>query len=448
MVTTRALGSSSERRTVVLDDDPTGSQEVTGVPVLLRRNRDHLLTLLLANRTVYVLTNTRAVSETEARTLLRLLREDMVFAQQAIGVDILVVQRGDSTLRGHVFAEIDVFASPASIVVLAPAFPAGGRKTVAGVHRVLVDGVWLNAADTEFADDPVFRYEARAMVDYVAERGDRPATSTSAANFFRTASSAPAGRVIVPDAETDLDLEAVAHDIIRLLESGRDVVVRCAAPLAAYLAGSKSTRFVDHFTSRRDGPVLIVVGSHTGATTRQLAEVTERWPHVVELDTDTAIADPEAAALAASRKLRVLLGANEVVTLATERTRHRHNDGLGDAARVMHALSSAVAQVAEVPGVVVAKGGITSAEIARSGFKADTAWVVGQVAPGISLWTLGKGPRQLPYLVVPGNMGEVGTLRRLVELLVDRHDRIVDNRVERRSTMESYSTETRLPPSG
>jgi len=412
--------SQAHRRTVVLDDDPTGSQEVSGVPVLLRCDRDRLIDLLRENRAVYVLTNTRAVPETEACALLARLRGDIAFAQESLGLDILVVQRGDSTLRGHVFAEIDVFATPDSIVVYAPAFPAGGRQTVDGVHRVRVDGAWLNAADTEFADDPVFGYTARNMIDYVRERGSRPAVPTPAAEFFQAAGGAPAGAVVVPDAETDSDLEGIARDILRLSKTGKHLVVRCAAPLAAYLAEAKSTGFIDHSTLKKGGPVLVVAGSHTGATTRQLAQLTQRWPHVVEIDTDAAIADPEAAAASASRALRDELGRREVVLLATERVRRTEHATLEDAAQVMRALSSTVARVAGLPGFIITKGGITSAEIARIGLGADTAWVEGQVEPGISLWTIGNDSRRLPQLVVPGNMGQTDTLLRLVAKLVDR----------------------------
>jgi len=163
-----------------------------------------------------------------------------------------------------------------------------------------------------------------------------------------------------------------------------------------------------------------VAGSHTGATTRQLAQLTQRWPHVVEIDTDAAIADPEAAAASASRALRDELGRREVVLLATERVRRTEHATLEDAAQVMRALSSTVARVVGLPGFIITKGGITSAEIARIGLGADTAWVEGQVEPGISLWTIGNDSRRLPHLVVPGNMGDTDTLLRLVAKLVDR----------------------------
>jgi uncharacterized protein YgbK (DUF1537 family) len=56
--------------------------------------------------------------------------------------------------------------------------------------------------------------------------------------------------------------------------------------------------------------------------------------------------------------------------------------------------------------VVVAKGGITSADVARIGLGAASATVLGQVAPGISVWRLtAVDGRGLLYVVVPGNVG-------------------------------------------
>lgn len=411
---------SGRQRTVVLDDDPTGTQEITNAPVLLRRNRIALVELLQGSDTVYVLTNTRAVSEGDAKKLLDKLRLDVAFAEESLGIEVLVVQRGDSTLRGHVFAEIDVFAHAESVVVFAPAFPAGGRLTSGGVHRVLVDGMWINAADTEFATDPVFGFSERTMVDYVQAKGSRSAVSTQPANFLSTALATEPGTVIVPDAESNSDLEEVARDIRTLVRSGRSVVVRCAAPLAAYLAGRKSTGFIDLARVPRSGPVLVVAGSHTAATTRQIEAVLGRWPSMVEIDTDAALADPDAAGALAAARVREAFLTTEVVILATERVRRAEHGSLGDAARVMQALSSAVTEVRDVPGVVIAKGGITSAEIARSGFGAKVGWVQGQVEPGISLWKLGDQDSGLPYIVVPGNIGDADTIVRLVTKLVNR----------------------------
>jgi uncharacterized protein YgbK (DUF1537 family) len=73
---------------------------------------------------------------------------------------------------------------------------------------------------------------------------------------------------------------------------------------------------------------------------------------------------------------------------------------------------------------VVTKGGITSAEVARTCFAARTAHVRGQVAPGISVWDLGEGAHTAVQVIVPGNVGDADTLVDVMRALgVDKEAR-------------------------
>jgi uncharacterized protein YgbK (DUF1537 family) len=70
------------------------------------------------------------------------------------------------------------------------------------------------------------------------------------------------------------------------------------------------------------------------------------------------------------------------------------------------------------PRYVVAKGGITSSDIATKGLKMKRAMVVGQAAPGVPLWRCDEETsrhRGVPYVVFPGNVGGEDTLAELVE---------------------------------
>jgi uncharacterized protein YgbK (DUF1537 family) len=140
---------------VVIDDDPTGTQASAAVSVLLdpAGGPDDLPAGADA---VHVLTNTRAIGRDRAVALLEAVQRQF---DRRPGVEYVL--RGDSTLRGHVFAEADAFGARDGVLLFVPAFPAAGRTTVGGVHRVRVDGEDLVAADTEFARDPVFGYRAR-----------------------------------------------------------------------------------------------------------------------------------------------------------------------------------------------------------------------------------------------------------------------------------------------
>jgi len=60
----------------------------------------------------------------------------------------------------------------------------------------------------------------------------------------------------------------------------------------------------------------------------------------------------------------------------------------------------------------VAKGGITSSDVATLGLGVRRALVMGQVLPGVPVWQLGKETRwpEMAYIIFPGNVGSEDAL--------------------------------------
>ncbi|MTA94290.1 MAG: hypothetical protein F2533_00140, partial [Actinobacteria bacterium] len=218
-------------KTIVLDDDPTGTQCATGVTVLLRWDVSSLIEVLRTADSVYLLTNSRALNEPEAVTLARNIKADGDAAGLALGEEIQYVLRGDSTLRGHVFSESEVFLNSGNSIIFLPAYPEVGRRTIDGIHYVRIEGVDIPAAQTEFAQDPVFSYSAKTLIDFVAEKSERKGFSFSlsdvregALELSKKFASVPAGSVILPDAESDADIEIISDAIKLLRNSGQPLV--------------------------------------------------------------------------------------------------------------------------------------------------------------------------------------------------------------------------------
>jgi uncharacterized protein YgbK (DUF1537 family) len=71
------------------------------------------------------------------------------------------------------------------------------------------------------------------------------------------------------------------------------------------------------------------------------------------------------------------------------------------------------------PAYIIAKGGITSHELAQLGLGCRRATVLGQMAAGVPVWRLDRAEtfENIPYVVFPGNVGQTGTLAELVEHL-------------------------------
>ena len=92
-------------KVVVIDDDPTGSQTVHGCPLLLRWDPRTLQRALRhPSPLLFLLADTRSLTPTDAEIRNQEIAANLDQALQAEGLrrsDLLLVSRGDSTLRGH-----------------------------------------------------------------------------------------------------------------------------------------------------------------------------------------------------------------------------------------------------------------------------------------------------------------------------------------------------------
>ncbi|MFV0374282.1 four-carbon acid sugar kinase family protein [Microbacterium sp.] len=408
-------------KTIVLDDDPTGTQSAGDVRVLMTWDADRIRDALASADSVYLQTNSRALDESSAVALAAQIRDDVRRALPVTAVRIVL--RGDSTLRGHVFAETELFMGAESVMLFVPAFPAGGRTTREGVHYVAIDGSDVPAAETEYAADPVFPFRNSALDAYVQEKSGRvPAAiplgtvRAGGAGLVEAIMAVPVGSVIVPDAVTDADIARIARAVEAAELRGRSIVVRSAAPLAAELAGVRSDGLLVGPVADATSRVLVACGSHTGGATAQLAALADEAGEPEVLSTDDALADPDEAGRALAR--RALARDAEVTVISSERHRRGTDNGLHHGERVMSGLVRAAREIAPHVDIVVAKGGITSAEIARSALGASSAFVLGQILPGVSLWRLrAYDGRERLYVVVPGNVGDPTTLVRVMRAL-------------------------------
>lgn len=398
---------------LVLDDDPTGSQSATGVEVLLDWDTDTLTDALRATPAVYLLTNTRAVDEASAVALVHRTRAMAEEVGRRLGERVHLVLRGDSTLRGHVFAEAAAVDERAPLLFV-PAFPGGGRTTVDGTHLVRVGGQALPAHETEFAADPVFGFTSGHLPDYVREKSQREPVPLpievvrDASALVAALTGARDGQVLLPDVHDDTDVERLA-DAVRSAWAEREVVVRGGAPIAAAVAGVTSAGLLPAPVTS-PGRTLLVCGSHTSAATRQLAAATSGRRDPVVIDTDAALADGPGEVERLVAEVAPGL-AGDFAALASERVRRPEHDTLAHGESVMRVLVGTVAALRDEVEVLVSKGGITGAEVARAGLGATRATVRGQVLPGVSVWDLATpGGRPVVLVVVPGNVGEDDTL--------------------------------------
>jgi uncharacterized protein YgbK (DUF1537 family) len=415
-------GPGPAGRVVVLDDDPTGTQGVSGLPVVLRP--DAATVRAVTGQwpgSLWVLTNTRAMPEPAAVSLVRQIAADV---RAAAGADVQLVLRGDSTLRGHVLAEIDALAPPGSVALFVPAFLEQGRVTVDGVHYVTAGGRRVPVAQTEYARDPEFGYRTSDLAGWVADREPGRPAAGMPLDVLRTAGpaaladllcAAPDRSVVVPDAETVGDLELIAAAWRQAQQRGRPVVLRCAATMASVVTGARPHPLT---LDPAGGPVLVVCASYTSGATAQLAGLAGRtgvsWH---ELDLARALpgaCGPDRYRAELTAAVAASLPASRVCVLSTPRQPLPGHLNLATGEQIMDVVVQVVAGLAGQFAALVTKGGITSARLARDALAIPVAYVHGQVLPGIPVWELGYPPAgAVRQVVVPGNVGEPDALAQI-----------------------------------
>ncbi|MEO3778726.1 four-carbon acid sugar kinase family protein [Micromonospora sp. B11E3] len=426
LATWRAEIAADRRAKVIVDDDPTGTQAVSDVAVILRPHRAAFDEFFASARSAtFVLSNSRALDARPAAELVAGIGRLVDTAARAAGRSATLILRGDSTLRGHVVAETEAVA-PHTPVLFVPAFLDGGRFTRDGVHYLRTPAGAVPVADTEFARDPVFGYRSAGLADWVREvsGGRRHAVTVPLDRLREQGPDAVADALrdagpdafVVPDCVTEADVLAIAVGLIRAQTRGVRVVVRCAASLAAALAGL-STRPLARLPVPSPGRVLVACGSFTAASTRQLRELGGLWDRRVEIPAGPRRGDDRLLADAVRERLRqhgrALLTSDRVPC---------HADHPAAPELLMDTLVATVRRLADEVDLVVAKGGITSARLATDALRADGAWVRGQILPGVPVWTL-RTPQGGPsYVVVPGNVGTDGTLREILDRISTEPD--------------------------
>lgn len=434
---------------VVLDDDPTGTQSVAGLPVLTRWEYEDLAGAFATGApAVYVLTNTRSLDEDTAAARNREVVAVAMAAASDAAQRVTFVSRSDSTLRGHFPLETDVLAEEIvahggkapDLVLIIPAFPDAGRITVGSVHYWVTDGEATPVGETPFADDATFGFASSDLRDWVAEKtegrvaADEVAALTidvirsgvdAVASFLR---EVPAGSVVVVDVVDETDMRVLALALHRMRD--RDVLLRVGPPYVRAHIGQEIAEPVTAadipFAYDRGG--LVVVGSHVPLTTQQLAELRRQRPDTItiELDVRQLIDDRREAHLEAqARAVAEALASGSVIVHTTRElvTGADGDESLDIARKVSSGVVDLVRRVREIapPRFVIAKGGITSSDVASEALEIRRATVLGPMLPGIvSLWQPETGPAVgIPYIVFAGNVGDTDSLARVVATLAD-----------------------------
>lgn len=300
------------------------------------------------------------------------------------------------------------------------------------------------AAQTEFARDKTFGYTHSSIPDYIEEKTEGAYRAEDVIcislemirgkdidKITERLMQAEDFNKICVNAIDYCDVKVFCIALYRAMHRGKQFMFRTAAGFVKVVGG-----ITDRPLLTRDEMIgkdtenggIVVVGSHTAKTTAQLEELL-KLEYVVPVEFKSSVVlegkeafDREIARCVAQEEQIIKDGRTAVCF--TERTLLTVADDTKESAllrsvRISDGVRRLVGNLQVTPSFVIAKGGITSSDVGTKALCVKCANVLGQIRPGIPVWQTGEESKfpQTPYVIFPGNVGEVQTLREAVEIL-------------------------------
>lgn len=401
---------NTKTKMVVLDDDPTGIQTVHGCLLLTDWSEPSLHRAFTHEQPFfYILTNTRAMSRSEATMVVRSVMEAVLDVAAHYDYQLMFVSRSDSCLRGHFPLETDVMREVLTrrgipiwpTVPFVPAFIEAGRVTIDGTHYMRSGQDLIPVSETEFAHDNVFGYHTSVLKDYIQEKGAKPEEYD------------------IVDAASYEELYAYCKHLDQETKTFKGaIVIRSSSSFPKAMSGIADQPLLDRsILMGKKGPGCFIVGSHVQKTTRQLNHLLESTgTKGIEVDVERILRAPKGMLEDVIQDMSYCHQQGLTPVVYTSRKEIRIDDAekrlhLGQ--EVSDFLVSIVTHLPFEPSYLAAKGGITSNDILTKGLHVGYATVEGQIINNVPC----VQTERFAYIIFPGNVGDDQSLAELYEKL-------------------------------
>jgi uncharacterized protein YgbK (DUF1537 family) len=192
--------------------------------------------------------------------------------------------------------------------------------------------------------------------------------------------------------------------------------------LPKVISGIADKPLLDGDMLKQSGVGCFVVGSHVKMTTAQLDCLLQaEGTCAIEVDVQRILDDADALMLSTTDTIRQVVDNHLTPVIYTSRQEVRLADTdqrqhLGQ--QISRFLVELVRRLPFTPAYLVGKGGITSHDILTKGLGISVARVMGQVENSVPCVMT---PQGFPYIIFPGNVGTVTSLRDVYKKLNSTH---------------------------
>lgn len=442
-----------DKKIIVLDDDPTGIQTVHDVYVYTDWEEDTIRSGFKSKEDMFfILTNSRSFTAEETKKVHEEIAQRIAAVSKELKKDFFLISRGDSTLRGHYPLETETLCSSLAKSsgqrtdgeILCPFFMEGGRYTFDNIHYVKEGNLLTPAGKTEFAKDKSFGYVSSNLTEYVEEKSLGLSKkedcicisldelrSLDLDNITEKLLSADNFAKIIVNAVDYMDVKIFCICLLRAMNQGKHYIARSAAALPKVIGNISSVPLLtkeDLVKAEETKGGIVIIGSHVKKTTDQLEALmtSKKDLFFLEFDVNSYFKEngltEEVGRIL--HKAEELIRSNRTVIVYTSRKllvpdTANKDEILMASVHISNALTSIISLLSVKPRFIIAKGGITSSDVGTKGLSVKKALVMGQIKKGIPVWLTGAESKfpNTPYVIFPGNVGEVTTLKEIVEEL-------------------------------
>ena len=436
------------KKLVVLDDDPTGVQTVHDVSVYTDWEEESIGSGFEEKESMFfILTNSRSFSIEETTKVHQDIAERVKKVAWEKGQDFMLISRGDSTLRGYYPLETQILADGLGGVdgeIICPFFPEGGRYTMDNIHYVKEQDNLVPAGMTEFAKDKTFGYKSSDLTEYVEEKTegkykkeDCITVSLEELNALdvqgikdKLMAARDMAKIIV-NAVSYADLKVFCAALVLAMKDGKRYMARTAAAFTKVLGRVSNQPLLERkqLEGETKNGGIVLIGSHVKKTTDQLNCLKELGGQAdfMEFQVNTVFEEngleKEAERTVKAAEEKILSGRTVVIYTSRQLLAPENmttEEKLQISVKISNAVTSIIGKLSVKPKFIIAKGGITSSDVGTKALQVKKARVIGQVKKGIPVWMTGAESKfpGMPYIIFPGNVGEVSTLKEIVEELI------------------------------
>lgn len=441
------------KKLVVLDDDPTGVQTVHDVSVYTDWEEESIRNGFEEKEAMFfILTNSRSFSVEETTKVHQDIAARVAKVARELGQDFMIISRGDSTLRGHYPLETQLLADGLTknegVVIdgeiICPFFPEGGRYTMDNIHYVKEQENLVPAGMTEFAKDKTFGYKSSDLTEYVEEKTegkyhkeDCITISLDELNALdvqgikdKLMSAQNMAKIIV-NAVSYADLKVFCAALVLAMKAGKHYMARTAAAFTKVMGRISDQPLLGRAQLEGDtkNGGIVLIGSHVKKTTDQLncLKKLDGQADFMEFQVNTVFEEngleKEVERTVKAAEEKILSGRTVVIYTSRQLLAPENmtpEEKLHISVKISNAVTSIIGKLSVKPKFIIAKGGITSSDVGTKALRVKKARVMGQVKKGIPVWMTGEESKfpGMPYIIFPGNVGEVSTLKEIVEELI------------------------------